>query len=147
MLHQWGWFNVSYKKIFGQFSCFFNTQLLLSAIFISCFISVVIWQCPQQPNYTHTVTQVSTTVPIHVRMALRNTAALLLDATLPKELHRIQNLKFIHNMRISTEVQWFLNLLKPNAYVVGSKSFRPDIQNPRQMQNAVRDIQCHLWWG
>ena len=23
---------------------------------------------------------------------------------------------------------------------VGSKSFRPDIQNPRQMENAVRDI-------
>ena len=26
------------------------------------------------------------------------------------------------------------------AYVVGSKSFRPDIQKPRQMENAVRDI-------
>ena len=25
-------------------------------------------------------------------------------------------------------------------YVVGSKSFRPDIQNPHQMENAVRDI-------
>ena len=25
-------------------------------------------------------------------------------------------------------------------YVVGSKSFRPDIQKPRQMENAVRDI-------
>ena len=25
-------------------------------------------------------------------------------------------------------------------YVVGSKSFRPDIQKPRQMGNAVRDI-------
>ena len=24
-------------------------------------------------------------------------------------------------------------------YVVGSKSFRPDIQKPRQMANAVRD--------
>ena len=30
-------------------------------------------------------------------------------------------------------------------YVVGSKSLRPDIQKPRQMENAVRDIQCHLW--
>ena len=30
-------------------------------------------------------------------------------------------------------------------YVVGSKSFRPDIQKPRQMENAVRDIQCRLW--
>ena len=27
-----------------------------------------------------------------------------------------------------------------NMYVVGSKSFRPDIQKPRQMENAVRDI-------
>ena len=26
-----------------------------------------------------------------------------------------------------------------NIYVVGSKSFRPDIQKPRQMENAVRD--------
>ena len=26
-------------------------------------------------------------------------------------------------------------------YVVGSKSFRPNIQKPRQMENAVRDIQ------
>ena len=25
-------------------------------------------------------------------------------------------------------------------YVVGSKSFRPDIQKPRQMENAVRAI-------
>ena len=25
-------------------------------------------------------------------------------------------------------------------YVVGSKSFRPDIQKPRQMESAVRDI-------
>ena len=25
-------------------------------------------------------------------------------------------------------------------YVVGSKSFRPDIQKPRQMGNAMRDI-------
>ena len=27
-----------------------------------------------------------------------------------------------------------------DIYVVGSKSFRPDIQKPRQMENAVRDI-------
>ena len=27
-----------------------------------------------------------------------------------------------------------------HTYVVGSKSFRPDIQKPRQMENAVRDI-------
>ena len=26
------------------------------------------------------------------------------------------------------------------AYVVGAKSFRPDIQKPRQMENAVSDI-------
>jgi hypothetical protein len=26
------------------------------------------------------------------------------------------------------------------AYVVGSKIFRPDIQKPRQTENAVRDI-------
>ena len=27
-----------------------------------------------------------------------------------------------------------------HTYVVGSKSFWPDIQKPRQMENAVRDI-------
>ena len=27
-----------------------------------------------------------------------------------------------------------------SCYVVGSKSFRPDMQKPRQMENAVRDI-------
>ena len=26
------------------------------------------------------------------------------------------------------------------TYAVGSKSFRPDIQKPRQMENAVRDV-------
>ena len=29
---------------------------------------------------------------------------------------------------------------KARTCVVGSKSFRPDIQKPRQMENAVRDI-------
>ena len=29
--------------------------------------------------------------------------------------------------------------------VAGSESFRPDIQKSHQMENAVRDIQCHLW--
>ena len=28
----------------------------------------------------------------------------------------------------------------PYTYVVGSKSFRPDIQKPRQMENAVSEI-------
>ena len=32
------------------------------------------------------------------------------------------------------------NLQNDALYVVGSKSFRPDIQKPRQMENAVRDI-------
>ena len=31
-------------------------------------------------------------------------------------------------------------MYKKYKYVVGSKSFRPDIQKPRQMENAVRDI-------
>ena len=33
------------------------------------------------------------------------------------------------NIRLSTALE----------YVVGSKSFRPDIQKPRQMENAVMD--------
>ena len=34
----------------------------------------------------------------------------------------------------------FFNHCANVRYVVGSKSFRPDIQKPRQMENAVRDI-------
>ena len=37
--------------------------------------------------------------------------------------------------------RWAANLKhRTQMYVVGSKSFRPDIQKPRQMENAVRDI-------
>ena len=31
-------------------------------------------------------------------------------------------------------------LIAVPTYVVGSKRFRPDVQKPRQMENAVRDI-------
>jgi hypothetical protein len=33
---------------------------------------------------------------------------------------------------------------KPNIYVLGSKSFRPDIQKPRQMEIGARDMQYFL---
>ena len=33
------------------------------------------------------------------------------------------------------------------TYVVGSKSFRPDIQKPRQMENAVKDIYMYIYKG
>ena len=32
-------------------------------------------------------------------------------------------------------------------HVVGSKSFRPDIQKPRQMENAVKDIYMYIYKG
>ena len=35
---------------------------------------------------------------------------------------------------------FFFNIKASATYVVGSKSFRSDIQKPRQMENAVRDI-------
>ena len=31
------------------------------------------------------------------------------------------------------------------GYVVGSRSFRPDIQKPREMENAVRDIHSAIY--
>jgi hypothetical protein len=34
----------------------------------------------------------------------------------------------------------FTEGLNVPGYIVGSKGFRPDIQKPRQMENAVRDI-------
>ena len=33
----------------------------------------------------------------------------------------------------------------PRTYVVGSKSFWPDIQKPRHMENAVRDIYSAIY--
>ena len=41
--------------------------------------------------------------------------------------------KFLENRCREHKVETFM-------YVVGSKSFRPDIQKPRQTENAVRDI-------
>ena len=41
-----------------------------------------------------------------------------------------------------------INVIRPRkgeTYVVGSKSFRPDIQKPRQMENAVRDIYSAIY--
>jgi hypothetical protein len=32
------------------------------------------------------------------------------------------------------------NLFSSPAYVVGSQSFRPEVQKPRQIENVVRDI-------
>ena len=39
----------------------------------------------------------------------------------------------------------YLKISVRYTYVEGSKRFRPDIQKPRRMENAVRDIWCHLW--
>ena len=39
-----------------------------------------------------------------------------------------------HSPESKTEIKYVWK------YAVGSKSFRPDIQKPRQMENAVRDI-------
>ena len=43
---------------------------------------------------------------------------------------------FLRN--ITKQLFWTYNVRY--KYTVGSKSFRPDIQKPRQMENAVRDI-------
>ena len=41
----------------------------------------------------------------------------------------------------ATDLKKIYNSLHISAiYVVGYKSFRPDIQKPRKMENAVRDI-------
>ena len=45
-----------------------------------------------------------------------------------------------HNKITVRYVDWIHLVQKSEQYVVGSKSFRPDIQKPRQMENAVRDI-------
>ena len=48
-----------------------------------------------------------------------------------------------YTYRSSPSVCVFLQLYSMESigyYVVGSKSFRPDIQKPGQMENAVRDI-------
>ena len=45
-----------------------------------------------------------------------------------------------NKQHMKTTVQSASNRCVSETYVVGSKSFRPDIQKPRQMENAVRDI-------
>ena len=40
---------------------------------------------------------------------------------------------------VCTEAVYIFMFVR-RVYVVGSKSFRPDIKKPRQMENAVRDI-------
>ena len=42
---------------------------------------------------------------------------------------------FSHNLTVGKRTG-----VRGCMYVVGSKSFRSDIQKPRQMENAVRDI-------
>ena len=70
-------------------------------------------------------------------------------------------MRIVRNIRVASNKRWisikkqeiflvaeqFFNFRNSvlDIYVVGSKSFRPDIQKPRQMENAVRDIYCHLW--
>ena len=41
---------------------------------------------------------------------------------------------------VSKHVKVKVKVLPITSYAVGSKSFRPDIQKTRQMENAVRDI-------
>ena len=51
-------------------------------------------------------------------------------------------ISLLHSGDILSKIGTFRWLI---FYAVGSKLFRPVIQKPRQMENAVRDIQCHIW--
>ena len=66
-------------------------------------------------------------------------------------LNNVMETKDIQSSGIWRNTDWYLTLVKlikskfyfeftRALYVVGSKSFRLDIQKPRQMENAVRDI-------
>ena len=55
-----------------------------------------------------------------------------------KHISRIPLNYFTPYCDIYTDIDYFSG--EERVYVVGSKSFRPDIQKPRQMENAVRDI-------
>ena len=59
----------------------------------------------------------------------------------PYSLHNIkdlQDLQCTYNVTLSRV--HVTNVAVEKKYVVGSKSFLPDIQKPRQMENGVRDI-------
>ena len=63
-----------------------------------------------------------------------------LDMILPP-VSRILILRLCKIFLVKVFIQYKGNTVwSPSWYVVGSKSFRPDIQKPRQMENAVRDI-------
>ena len=54
----------------------------------------------------------------------------------PCNLLRSTHLSLVELLSCLHNYFWF----ETSIYVVGSISFRPDIQRPRQMQNALRDI-------
>ena len=49
-------------------------------------------------------------------------------------------LSLLFNISLENTFLKMATIRGQNTYVVGSKSFRPDIQKPHQMENAVRDI-------
>ena len=53
---------------------------------------------------------------------------------------RLQAPSCLSNVDHNWEIRASKQRTDVGKYVVGSKSFRPDIQKPRQMENAVRDI-------
>ena len=83
--------------------------------------------CFKRLNFEHNFV---VSVNVSNRLYLYNIRSplLLLDLISRTKCHRSRNIKFKPSININT------------TYVVGFKSFRPDIQKPRQMENAVRDI-------
>ena len=62
---------------------------------------------------------------------LHNVASIMLHNAASIMLHNVASI-MLHNVAS--------NAVYSHIYVGGSVSFRPDIQRPRQMQNALRDI-------
>ena len=72
-----------------------------------------------------------------MRVERRFTSRQLVDKMMVKNrVHGMYGINLLKSTGYVMHQQFKIQRL----YVVGSKSFRPDIQKPRQMENVVRDI-------
>ena len=101
------------RGIFGSFSAFHSVPLSCMSLFIPSFFLPYLWCTVSLQNLQGS--------PFRLRLLL-------------------SPLQVIPYTVCTCQTRCWLVPKRCRKYVVRSKSFRPDIQKPRQMENAVRDI-------
>ena len=98
-------------------------------------------QLPELTGLTHTLTYTDFLLVEHECLQARNYQEKKLQIP-SQEVHDDDILPFLEmerKLKMSCEPKLHMNSLKMK-YIVGPKSFRPDIQKLRQMENAVSAI-------